>query len=94
VPTPRRSVMRQDEPWRIALHALTEIPLAVPEGAAERIIRRALRRAGRPGDTTTTRAALARLRENNLVRIEAGAMQPRVVVTDEGRTLLTAGYPG
>ncbi|MGH2411141.1 MAG: hypothetical protein ACRDGS_12330, partial [Chloroflexota bacterium] len=88
-PAPRRSVSAPNEPWRIALRALTEIPLAVPEGAAERIVRQALRRAGRPGDRKTTTAALARLREDNLVRLETGAMQPRMVVTDEGRALLT-----
>ncbi|HXT35676.1 MAG TPA: hypothetical protein VN837_08880 [Chloroflexota bacterium] len=89
VPPPRGSDFAPNEPWRLALRALADIPLAVPEGAAERIVRQALRRSGGTGDRKTAMAALTRLRDGHLIRLEAGAMQPRIVVTDQGRALLT-----
>ena len=89
VPPDRGFTVAPNEPWRIALRALAEIPLAVPEGTAARIVRQALRRAGRPGDSTASMAALTRLRDDHLIELEAGAMQPRIVVTEAGRALLT-----
>lgn len=78
------------EPWRIALRALAEIPLAVPEGAAERIVSQALKRAGRFGDSKTTKAALDHLLSANLARREQGSLQPRIQISEAGRALLTA----
>ncbi len=79
-----------NEPWQLALRALAEVPIALPEGAAERIVRQALRRAGRLGENKTTTAALARLLADGLVRREAGELQARLLVSEAGRALLTA----
>ncbi len=79
------------EPRDIVLRALAEVPLAVPERAAARIARQALFGAGKEEESRRSDAFLELLVRQGLIRREIGDLQPRLIISDEGRALLAGG---
>ncbi len=72
------------EPWLVVLRALAEVPLAVPERAAERIADQALVGWGYPSGRASAKAEIDLLVTRGLVRREAGDLLSRLTVTEEG----------
>jgi hypothetical protein len=77
------------EPWLVVLRALAEIPLAVPERAAERIAEQALVGWGYTLGRDSSKAVIDLLVTRGLVRREVGDLLSRLAVSEEGLARLT-----